>query len=74
MGELLASAHERGWLRIDEPRIAANHLAGLLLWVPSNRVMVTGRFDAITDVEPASGREAGIRVFLAAYGARTDRV
>ncbi len=74
MGELLASANEREWLRIAEPRMAANHLAGLLLWIPSNRIMMTGRFDAITEAEVESGREAGVRVFLAAYGASTDRV
>jgi TetR/AcrR family transcriptional repressor of mexJK operon len=73
MADLLASANERGWLHIDEPRMAANQLAGLLLWVPSNRIMMTGRFDAITNAEVESGREAGVRVFLAAYGASTDR-
>lgn len=73
MADLLADANARDWLRVDEPPIAANHLAGLLLWIPSNRVMMTGRFDAITDAELASGREAGIRVFLAAYGVAADR-
>lgn len=67
MAELLASATTRGWLHIDEPRIAANQLAGLLLWIPSNRIMMTGRFDAITEGEVEATRESGIRVFLAAY-------
>ena len=70
MAELLAGAAERGWLNIEEPRTAADHLAGLLLWVPSNRIMMTGRLDAISDAEVEAGREAGVRVFLAAYGAR----
>ncbi|KQQ93686.1 hypothetical protein ASF62_05605 [Leifsonia sp. Leaf325] len=68
MADLLGSASQRGWLRIDDPQVAANHLAGLLLWVPSNRIMMLGRFDAMTEAELKSGREAGIRVFLAAYG------
>jgi TetR/AcrR family transcriptional regulator, mexJK operon transcriptional repressor len=68
MAELLAGAGTRGWLQIDEPRLAANHLAGLLLWIPSNRMMMTGRLDTITDAELESVLEAGIRVFLAAYG------
>lgn len=67
MADLLAKASERDWLHIDEPRIAANHLAGLLLWVPSNRIMMTGRFDAVSDAEVESLRESGIRVFMAAY-------
>lgn len=70
MADLLASASARGWLHIDDPRIAANQLAGLLLWIPSNRIMMTGRFDAITEAEVESCRESGVRVFLAAYGER----
>lgn len=68
MADLLAGAADRGWLQIDDPRMAANQLAGLLLWIPSNRIMMTGRFDAITEAEVETCRESGIRVFLAAYG------
>ena len=43
----LASAFEslakRGLLRVDDPLMAANHFVGLLLWVPLNEVMFTGR-------------------------------
>jgi AcrR family transcriptional regulator len=67
IADLLASANERGWLRIADPRIAANQLAGMLLWIPSNRIMMTGRFDAITESEVEAGLESGVRVFLAAY-------
>ena len=41
-------------------------LAGCTM--PSNRILMTGRIDAISDAEVASGCEAVVRVFLAAYG------
>jgi hypothetical protein len=49
--------------------MAANHFAGLLLWIPSNRVMFYGRTDAVPADELAAFTEAGAAAFLAAYKA-----
>jgi TetR/AcrR family transcriptional regulator, mexJK operon transcriptional repressor len=60
----------RGLLRLDDPMLAANHFVALILWVPLDRAMFhleqesfeAGRLDHLAD--------AGVRVFLAAYGTR----
>jgi AcrR family transcriptional regulator len=66
---VLRSAADRGWLRIDcDPKLAADHLAGLLLWLPVNRVMMTGRPDSVSPGEIDAIVEHAVRVFLAAYG------
>lgn len=57
----------RGLLAVPDPLIAAQHLAGLLLWIPSNRVMFHGRVDAVTPEELTGFADAGARAFLAAY-------
>jgi TetR/AcrR family transcriptional repressor of mexJK operon len=58
----------RGLLRAADMTMAANHFAGLLLWIPVNRAMFTG--------DHRIGREAlerhaesATRAFLALYGA-----
>jgi TetR/AcrR family transcriptional regulator, mexJK operon transcriptional repressor len=59
---------ERRLLRIADPMLAANHLVALILWAPLDRAMfhpgqepyAAGRLDQLAD--------AGVRVFLAAYG------
>lgn len=56
--------HDRGLLDIPEPRIAAEHFAGMLLWIPSNRAM----FDPDTqpgDLTPMI--DAGVDAFLRAH-------
>jgi TetR/AcrR family transcriptional regulator, mexJK operon transcriptional repressor len=58
----------RDLLRIDDTVRAANQLAGLTLWLPSNRIMMTGRLDAVAPDEIDAGVESGVSVFLAAYG------
>jgi hypothetical protein len=59
---------KRGVLAIDEPESAASHFNWLVMAEPLNRAMLLGD-DAIP--KPAELRrhaEAGVRVFLAAYG------
>ena len=59
---------ERGLLRVDDPQLAASHLAFLILSIPLDRAMFYGddaRFSA-TDLERFA--DEGVRVFLAAYG------
>jgi TetR/AcrR family transcriptional repressor of mexJK operon len=67
LADCLGRLSERGLLSIKDPVIAANHLAGLLLWIPSNRVMFFGRMDANTPEDLAHFTEAGVEAFLAAY-------
>lgn len=59
----------RGLLRIDDTAVAANQLAGLTLWLPTNRIMMTGRLDSVTPAEIDASLDAGVRTFLAAYDA-----
>ncbi|MEU7457648.1 TetR/AcrR family transcriptional regulator [Streptosporangium roseum] len=57
---------DQGLLRIDDALLAANHFSGLLLWIPVNKAMFTGRSqDAEADLDRYAA--AGARVFLAAY-------
>lgn len=59
---------ERGLLRLDDARLAAEHFNWLVMSIPLNRAMLLG-----DDEPPAPGEleryaDAGVRVFLAAYG------
>ncbi|MEU5984434.1 TetR/AcrR family transcriptional regulator [Streptomyces sp. NPDC047434] len=57
---------DQGLLRVDDPLLAANHFSGLLLWIPVNKAMFTGRSqDTEADLDRYAA--AGARVFLAAY-------
>ncbi|MFC7922087.1 TetR/AcrR family transcriptional regulator [Streptomyces cinereoruber] len=66
----LASTFQRladeGLLRIDDALLAANHFSGLLLWIPVNRAMFTGRSQH-TEADLDRYAAAGTRVFLAAH-------
>jgi TetR/AcrR family transcriptional repressor of mexJK operon len=62
--EQLAAA---GRLHVDDPHLAAQHLAGLILWVPLNRAMFTGNDDLPPDVDHFA--TAGVHAFLAGYAA-----
>ncbi|MEU0627308.1 TetR/AcrR family transcriptional regulator C-terminal domain-containing protein [Streptomyces sp. NPDC005989] len=57
---------EEGLLRIDDALLAANHFSGLLLWIPVNKAMFTGRSQH-TEADLDRYAAAGTRVFLAAY-------
>jgi TetR/AcrR family transcriptional regulator, mexJK operon transcriptional repressor len=59
---------ERGLLHVDDPLLAAHHFAGMILWVPVNRLMFTGEADPVTGAELERYADAGVRAFLAAYG------
>ncbi|MEU4695762.1 TetR/AcrR family transcriptional regulator [Nonomuraea dietziae] len=64
---------ERGLLRLDDPRLAADHLMGLLLWIPVNRVMFCGGSASYTDAELDRLAEAAVAAFLRAYGQDASR-
>ncbi|MEU9748781.1 TetR/AcrR family transcriptional regulator [Streptomyces niveus] len=57
---------DQGLLRIDDPLLAANHLSGMLLWIPVNRAMFHGG-PQHTQAELDHYADEGVRVFLAAY-------
>ncbi|MET9343425.1 TetR/AcrR family transcriptional regulator [Nonomuraea sp. NPDC003804] len=59
---------ERGLLHLDDPRLAADHLMGLLLWIPVNRVMFCGGDASYTDAELDRLAETAVAAFLRAYG------
>jgi TetR/AcrR family transcriptional repressor of mexJK operon len=63
----LARLAERGLLRLDDPLLAAGHLAWLILAAPLDRAMFCGD-DVFSTAELERFADAGVRVFLAAYG------
>lgn len=69
VADVLQAAADRGWLHLhDDAKLAADHLAGLLLWLPVNRVMMTGQRYPVSPREINAIVEPAVRVFLAAYG------
>jgi len=70
IADCFATLGDRGLLTIEDPIVAANHFAGLLLWIPVNRTMFFGRVDAVSADELAEFAAQGARAFLAAYGRR----
>ena len=60
---------EAGRLQAPDPLTATHHFAGLLLWIPSNRTMFSGRLDVVTDDELEGYARAGAAAFLRAYPA-----
>jgi TetR/AcrR family transcriptional regulator, mexJK operon transcriptional repressor len=59
---------ERGLLRVDDPLVAAKHLAFLILGMPLDRAMFRGDGDQFTAAELDRLADAAVGVFLAAYG------
>ncbi len=59
---------KRGLLRpLDDPRLAADHFAFLVLSIPLDRAMVCGD-ESFTPAELDRFSDSAVRVFLAAYG------
>lgn len=65
---------EAGKLQAPDPLTAAQHFAGLLLWIPSDRTMFSGRPDVVTGDELEGYARAGAVAFLRAYHARDAAV
>jgi TetR/AcrR family transcriptional repressor of mexJK operon len=74
MAEHFRVLGEAGKLDVPDPLTAAQHFAGLLLWIPSNRTMFSGRPDVVTADELAGYARAGALAFLRAYRAREPAV
>jgi TetR/AcrR family transcriptional repressor of mexJK operon len=67
LGSHLQRLAERGLLRLEDPQLAANHFAGLILWMPLDRAMFRRDEESLTTEELKRLADAGVRVFLAAY-------
>jgi TetR/AcrR family transcriptional repressor of mexJK operon len=70
LASFLGDLAEQDSLTIDDPAVAANHLAGLVLWVPVNRAMFCGKHDCFTKKELNDFADGGVDTFLAAYGVK----
>ncbi|MFJ6785188.1 TetR/AcrR family transcriptional regulator [Streptomyces yangpuensis] len=57
---------DQGMLKTDDPMLAAQHFAGLLLWIPVNQAMFHGGAQH-SEADLDRYAEGGIRAFLAAY-------
>jgi TetR/AcrR family transcriptional regulator, mexJK operon transcriptional repressor len=68
LASCLQRLRERGLLRLEDPVLAASHLAWLILAVPLDRAMFCGD-DSFTPAELERFADEGVRVFLAAYRA-----
>lgn len=60
---------ERGLLRMEDPRLAASHFAFLILGESLDRAMFQGHNESILETALERLADAGVDVFLAAYGA-----
>jgi TetR/AcrR family transcriptional repressor of mexJK operon len=71
LADRLRQLAERGLLRLEDPQLAAHQFAGMILWVPVNRVMFCGEAGSLTPAEVDRYAKAGARAFLSAYGTAT---
>ena len=69
LAKQLTALAEGGGLRLPDPRTAAEHLAGMALWVPMNRAMFTGSDEPLSPEELDHYCTAAVRDFLRAYAA-----
>jgi TetR/AcrR family transcriptional regulator, mexJK operon transcriptional repressor len=59
----------RGALRLEDPRLTAEHFNWLVISTPLNRVMLCGDAELPGQADLDRYADAGTRAFLAAYGA-----
>ncbi len=64
----LKGLDQRGLLRLAEPRLAADHFAALVLWVPLDQAMFRANDPEFTADQLERFANSGVDVFLAAYG------
>src|SRR5882757_1237409 len=60
----------RGLLQTSDPRLAASHLFGMLLWIPMNEAMFTGN-NPRSKADLERHADASVEAFLAAYGVKS---
>ena len=68
LAAVFAGLAERGLLEIEDPGVAAEHFNWLIMSAPLNRAMLLGDAAIPSSAELRRNAEAGVRVFLAAYG------
>ncbi|MFG3437516.1 TetR/AcrR family transcriptional regulator [Nonomuraea sp. NPDC047897] len=69
LADCFARLAGRGLLHLDDPRLAADHFMGMLLWIPVNRLMFRGGDDdPYAEAELDRLAEAAVTAFLRAYG------
>jgi TetR/AcrR family transcriptional regulator, mexJK operon transcriptional repressor len=61
---------DRGTLQLEDPQLAAAHFNWLIMSIPLNQAMLCGDTDLLAPAELDRYADAGVRVFLAAYGRR----
>ena len=70
LAKVFQSLAERGLLQVDDPNVAAEHFNWLIMSAPLNQAMLLGDEAIPSQAELRRNAEAGVRVFLAAYGKR----
>jgi TetR/AcrR family transcriptional repressor of mexJK operon len=68
LAELLGELSGRGDLGLDDPVLAAQQFAWLILGIPLDRGMFLDPNATMADEELDHIADAGVRAFLAAYG------
>jgi TetR/AcrR family transcriptional regulator, mexJK operon transcriptional repressor len=68
LADRLQRLAERGLLRLEDPQLAAQQFAEMLLWVPVNRVMFCGEAGALTPAEIDRYANGGAHALLTADG------
>lgn len=67
LGHCFDILRQRELLTVPDPLLAANHFAGMLLWIPSNQTMFASGTLPIGPDELAPMIDAGVTAFLRAY-------
>ena len=68
LAERLRQLADQGLLRVDDATLAARHLAWLVLGIPLDRAMFCRNESDYSHEDLERFADAGVRVFLAAYG------
>jgi TetR/AcrR family transcriptional regulator, mexJK operon transcriptional repressor len=63
-----AALSANGQLRAPDPRLAATHFVGMLLWIPVNEAMFTGETRPMSAAELDRLADGAVAAFLAGYG------
>jgi AcrR family transcriptional regulator len=71
LADAFARLAEAGVLAVDDPRVAAEHFNWLVVSIPLNRAMILGDDEPATRAQLRRYADAGVDVFLAAYGTHT---
>ena len=70
VGACFQKLTSRGLLQTADPRLAASHFFGMLLWIPMNEAMFTGS-NPRSKADLERHADASVEAFLAAYGVRS---